>query len=309
MRSPLLRNASSVESQNWIHRVRENLAQLIAPSGLTPSSSNGAPIHLLKLERTGKAGSAQTLSLLTHAGILAALAFVATHPQVRKILTEAPLFQPSEKITFARPADLATPSASLGRKGGGGDNNSIPATHGFLPPHSSVQLISPRLPDTLSHPLPVAVTILDADAPPDVTSIGNVGLPWMANDTKSGGLGHWGIGAGNDGGAGDLDGSGDGVGDGGVAGHGITTPACVVCPYPIYTDEARHVKAQGTVTLRVLVGADGRAAQIRVVRGVGYGLEERAVETVRGWKFTPARDASRRNVPAWVIIEAVFRLF
>src|SRR5262249_62019022 len=121
--------------------------------------------------------------------------------------------------------------------------------------------------------------------------------------------GHRGIGAGKDGGVGDLDGSGDGEGESGIAGHGVTTPICVVCPLPIYTDEARHVKIQGTVTLRVLVSADGKASQIRVVRGVGYGLEERAVETVRGWKFSPARDASRHNVPAWVTIEAVFRLF
>jgi hypothetical protein len=49
--------------------------------------------------------------------------------------------------------------------------------------------------------------------------------------------------------------------------------------------------------------------QIRVVRGPGYGLEERAEETVPGWKFRPARDAANRTVPAWVIIEAVFRLF
>ena len=86
-------------------------------------------------------------------------------------------------------------------------------------------------------------------------------------------------------------------------------PTCVICPYPIYTDEARHVKVQGTVTLRVLVGTDGRAAQIRVVSGVGYGLEERAEQTVRGWKFKPAIDAARRPVPAWVTIEAVYRLF
>ena len=45
------------------------------------------------------------------------------------------------------------------------------------------------------------------------------------------------------------------------------------------------------------------------MRGVGYGLEERAVETVRGWKFTPAHDAARRSVAVWVTIEAVFRLF
>jgi protein TonB len=66
---------------------------------------------------------------------------------------------------------------------------------------------------------------------------------------------------------------------------------------------------QGTVTLRVLVGTDGRASEIRVIRGVGYGLEERAVQTVRGWKFTPARDAARRPIAVWVTIEAVFRLF
>lgn len=207
------------------------------------------------------------------------------------------------------PSNVATQRTPLGHRGGGGDNNPIPATRRFLPPHSSVQLMSPRVPDNLNHPLPVAVTILDANALPDVASMSNIGLSWMPTDTNSGGPGHRGIGGGNDGGAGDLGGPGDGEGDGGISGHGITTPICVVCPYPVYTDEARHVKVQGTVTLRVLVGADGKAAQIRVVRGVGYGLEERAIETVRGWKFTPARDTSRRNVPAWVVIEAVFRLF
>jgi len=66
---------------------------------------------------------------------------------------------------------------------------------------------------------------------------------------------------------------------------------------------------QGTVTLRVLVGSDGKASEIRVVRGVGFGLDERAVQTVRGWKFNPARDANQHAIAAWVTIEAVFRLF
>jgi protein TonB len=66
---------------------------------------------------------------------------------------------------------------------------------------------------------------------------------------------------------------------------------------------------QGTVTLAVLVGADGRAHGVRVVKGIGFGLDERAVETVRGWKFVPARDGGKRAVAAWVTVETVFRLF
>jgi len=57
------------------------------------------------------------------------------------------------------------------------------------------------------------------------------------------------------------------------------------------------------------VGTDGRASDIRVVRGIGFGLDERAAQTVRGWKFKPARDASQHPVAAWITVEAVFRLF
>ena len=90
---------------------------------------------------------------------------------------------------------------------------------------------------------------------------------------------------------------------------GVTLPSCAYCPDPQYTDEAREAKLQGKVTLQVLVGADGRAAQIRIVQGIGLGLDERAAQAIRGWKFVPAHNAARRVVPAWVVVEAVFRLF
>jgi TonB family protein len=63
------------------------------------------------------------------------------------------------------------------------------------------------------------------------------------------------------------------------------------------------------VTLEVLVGTDGRAQRIQLVKGLGMGLDERAVEAVKTWKFTPARDAARRAVAEWVTVEAIFRLF
>jgi protein TonB len=307
MRSPLLR--VTPESSTWLTRVRENLAQVIAPSGLNPSSSNGAPIHLLKLDRTGKAGSAQTFSLLTHATIFAALLFLAAQPSIRKPLSTVLSPTEQERLTFARPTDIISQRPSLGRAGGGGDNNPMPPTRGFLAPRSPIQLAPPRLPDNREHPLPVQVTILDDQALPQVPLVSNLGLPWMSKETDSAGAGKNGIGSNGNGGMGDRGGPGGGEGGDGPYAAGITSPICNICPLPVYTDEARHVKMQGTVTLRVLVSADGRAAQVRVVRGVGYGLDERAVETVRGWKFTPAYDAARRPTAAWVTIEAVFRLF
>jgi TonB family protein len=311
MHSPFLRNIPASKSQAWLTRVRENLAHLIAPSGLTPSSSNGAPIHLLKLDRTGKTGSAQTVSLLTHGAIIAALLFLATRAPIHKPPLDLPGKVPPERLLFTPPPDIPADRASSGQSGGGGEDNPIPATHGFFPPHSPVQLIPPRLPDNQPHELPVAVTILDQSAPPNISPVTELGLPRKPNDTDSAGPGsHHGVGPGSNGGMGDDDGPGAGEGGNGPGGRrAIAMPICDICPLPVYTDEARHVKVQGTVTLRVLIGADGRAAQVRVVRGPGYGLEDRAEQTVRGWKFRPARDATNHAVLAWVTIEAVFRLF
>jgi len=84
---------------------------------------------------------------------------------------------------------------------------------------------------------------------------------------------------------------------------------CQYCPDPTYSDEARKAKLQGSVTLEVLVDADGRTAHIRVARGLGFGLDEKAEEAVRAWHFVPARDAAGRGVPAWVTIEVTFHLF
>jgi periplasmic protein TonB len=311
MPGPLLHGISVSESQSWLTRVRENFRQLLTPSGLSPSSSNGAPIHVLKLDRVGKAGSAQTFSLLMHAGILLLLVSSVVQGPKIDVLSGSLIEKARERLIFAPNAQVAE-HGTLERDGGGGEHSPVPATHGFLAPRSSVQLASPRLPDSANHPLPVAVTILDAQAPEIIKPVQEVGLPWMPNQTNSAGPGtDGGIGAGRNGGLGDAVGTDEGEGDGGNGpnGRGISVPTCVICPYPVYTNEARHVKVQGTVTLRVLVGSDGKASEIRVLRGVGYGLEERAVQTVRGWKFTPARDAAHRPVAAWVTVEAVFRLF
>jgi TonB family protein len=68
-------------------------------------------------------------------------------------------------------------------------------------------------------------------------------------------------------------------------------------------------KLQGMVTLRVLVGVDGRVKDVQITRRLGLGLDENAVQAVRSWQFIPAKEAARRPVASWITIETLFRLY
>lgn len=158
--------------------------------------------------------------------------------------------------------------------------------------------------------MPVPPSILDPNAPAVLISVNHLGIPsGPDNDSSGRSHGHT-IGDNNGDTIGNRTKNGVGIGDDGPPYHpAATQPTCLYCPTPLYTDEARQSKLQGMVTLVVLVGADGRPADLRVAKGIGFGLDERAMEAVRGWRFAPARDSARRTVATWVTIEVVFRLF
>jgi TonB family protein len=87
-----------------------------------------------------------------------------------------------------------------------------------------------------------------------------------------------------------------------------TTSAVVISRRdPEYTDEARKAKIQGKVELWVTVGADGRPHQIEVSRGLGAGLDEKAVDAVKQWRFRPATH-NGSPVDAIIVVEVPFRL-
>lgn len=320
MRDPLLRlffsrksfgaSAEGNPRDSWLNRVRENLAQVLLPSSFKPSTANGAPIHLLQFEKSRRSARAQGLSLLTHfavfALILLLLKTVTRTPPPGPISFErTPLsryhFPVIRTIAGAHPSDGS---------GNGGDHNPIPPTSGAPPPRSSVQLVKPTLPSNQNPVLPEPPTILDPNAPA-VLNADKIGLVWMPeqNDSTGPGAKHA-IGTGPDGdiGTGGPGPYGNGY-DSTAYGPGFIAPMCAYCPYPTYSDDARKAKVQGAVTLRVLVGADGRAHDVRMVKGIGFGLDDRAIETVRNWKFVAARDSAKRSVASWVTVEAVFRLF
>ena len=90
-------------------------------------------------------------------------------------------------------------------------------------------------------------------------------------------------------------------------GNGVTPPKLVSKVEPEYTEEARLAKYQGTVTVSTEIGTDGLAQDLRVVRGLGLGLDEQALKAIAQWKFQPgARDG--QPVPVQATIEVNFRL-
>lgn len=90
--------------------------------------------------------------------------------------------------------------------------------------------------------------------------------------------------------------------------NGVGQPSCLHCPPPNFSNAALKNKLEGTVVLRVVVDTNGRATDIQIVKRVGLGLDEQAVEAVRKWSFKPALDKNGRPVRVMAVIEVTFRL-
>jgi TonB family protein len=93
-----------------------------------------------------------------------------------------------------------------------------------------------------------------------------------------------------------------------VVGHGVTAPRLIYDPEPDYSEEARKQKYQGSVLLQVVVGEDGHARDVQIAQSLGLGLDEKALEAVRQWRFEPGR-LEGRPVAVVVNIQVNFRLY
>jgi len=91
-------------------------------------------------------------------------------------------------------------------------------------------------------------------------------------------------------------------------GGGVSPPRQLYAPDPDYSEEARKAKYQGVCVLYVEVGPDGRTHNIHVVRTLGLGLDEKAIEAVKTWKFEPALKDGK-PVTVAVNIEVTFHLY
>ncbi len=244
------------------------------------------------------------VALLVTSGIWAAPSFHES-PRVHSVLVT--------DLTFVLPP---APD-SLRGGGGGGDSDALQASNGNTPRFAREQIAPPAIvvrseqPKLLAEPTVVGPPALSF---PQTKQIGDPfshtsGPPSNGTGTDGG------VGTGNRGGVGP--GTGPGVGDGWgggigggpyVVGRGVTAPQLIYDPEPEYSEEARKEKYQGVVLLQVIVGEDGRPRDIRIARSLGLGLDEKALEAVRRWRFEPGR-LQGRAVAVVVNVQVNFRLY
>lgn len=91
-------------------------------------------------------------------------------------------------------------------------------------------------------------------------------------------------------------------------GGGVSPPRVTYSPNPEYSEKARSTGYQGVCVLWLIVGTDGVPHDIKVTRPLGLGLDEKAIEAVRQWRFSPAMKDGV-PVPVQINVEVSFRLF
>jgi TonB family protein len=93
------------------------------------------------------------------------------------------------------------------------------------------------------------------------------------------------------------------------AAPGYSSPACLYCPQARYSDAAVRAKIAGTLVLSVVIGADGAAQRISVQRALPCGLDQQAIEAVKGWRFRAATDPDGKPATVVQTIEVTFHMY
>jgi TonB family protein len=179
------------------------------------------------------------------------------------------------------------------------------------PPRPPVRMqpvpVVPAKADPLPNPPPAIFAPVRQVAADSINQTGRLDLPPAPARPSPGPGQGGGIGSGRGTGIGEGTGSGIGPGSGGGTGGGPFQPGSGISPptlireiRPAYTPEARRRAIEGDVALQIVVRRDGSVGDVRVVRSLGAGLDQKAIEAVRQWRFGPAR---RQGQPVDVLVD------
>jgi len=298
----------------------QNLRDTISPPKLAPLKVSSQPVAVPEIwTKNTQFTRVQALSLAFHVVVLVLIIVPLLPALMSPPTTQAKTMQ----VTRLDDPSPFLPKLPAGGKragggGGGGSHDILPASKGRLPKFSWTQFTPPKVttPEARLQMTPTVLGPPDLKLPSPNTANWGDPLAKAINDSNGPGGGN-GIGSGQGTGVGSGDGAGVGPGhnwgtgggypSAGTGGYGY--PTCIYCPRPDYSDAAVKAKYQGTVILMVVIGPDGRAIDIHVAKGLGLGLDEKAIEAVRSYRFKPALGPNGKPATVSAPIEVTFRLF
>ena len=298
----------------WFYSLIRNIKDVIRPPKLPPLQLTSKPVAVKDI--WGLYGRQKKSFMMSTGFQLALVTLLLTVASTRAVQDKV-----KQTFTLISPIDFTPDMAPKNKPmqggGGGGDRSPLPASKGKLPERSLRQFTPPvAVYNNLNPKLAMEPTII---APPDVNlpqvNMSQYGDPLAKIGPPSNGPGSGGgIGSGSGGGVGSGKGGGYGPGEGGGVGGGVfrvgggvTAPTLLHKVEPEYSEEARKAKYQGTVILYIQVDTSGRAVNMRVIHSLGLGLDEKALEAVRQWRFRPGQKDGK-PVTVEATIEVNFRL-
>jgi TonB family protein len=297
----------------WWGTLYQSIKDVVSPPKLPPLKLTSKPVKVQDIWGLyGYHKRSWLSSVIVHVCIVSLAVALAANKTVQQAVKNT--------VTLIAPLDIAPYVPKVAKQsggGGGGDRSPLPASKGKLPKFSTRQFTPPMVvvnnPDPKLIMEPTIIVPLDANIPN--VNMAQYGDPLARIGPPSNGPGSGGgIGSGSGGGVGSGRGPGFGPGEGGGfgggayrVGNGVTSPTITFKVEPEYSEEARKAKFQGTVILSIEVNEKGGVQSPRVLRALGMGLDEKAIEAVMKWRFRPGyKDGKPVTVLAQV--EVNFRL-
>jgi TonB family protein len=293
----------------------ENIHDIFFPKKLPPLELTSTPIPVPDRLAVKPNPWAIGISTTVNIGILLIILFFLGRQIVKAI--NKPLVSTNIDVSdILKGPQMAVPA---GGGGGGGSHDIVDPMKGKLPPRTPdpvtppmVQMHEPKLAFTPAINVQKDITLPDNPDLPNFGVKSSTNVTLAANGSGGGG----GMGSGYGGGLGSGTGNGYGPGYGGNTGGGVyrigggvSAPVPIFTPEAEFSDEARRAKYQGVCLISLIVDAQGNPQNPRVVRPLGMGLDEKALEAVRKYKFKPAMKDGKTPVPVMMSIEVNFRLY
>jgi len=299
----VLHLSGEIKEEGVLASLVSSFRDVFFPTKLPPLVLESKPIAVPDRMAVKRSPTSTAIAVGAHILVFALIAlFIA-----RQVVVKAPPKPTVISLAAPPPPPIAPKAEQIG--GGGGQHDLAPVTQGRLPKLAQEQIVPPKAPPPIAPKLAIDPTVVvQKDLKMATNDMPNLGMPNSNLKGVSMGNGSGtGIGSGNGNGIGPGEGGNTG---GGVfhIGGGVSKPVVLYSVEPEFSEEARKAKFSGNVEVYLWVDENGSPSHIRVVRPIGMGLDEKAIEAVRQYKFKPAMKDGK-PVKVDLYIDVNFQIF